>query len=68
LITTNFNHPYLKVQNELSREFTNLKLGENWVSNITYIWINGHGNYLTAVIDLVDKKVVGWALSEGMTT
>tara|TARA_B100000809_G_scaffold228877_1_gene242171 strand:- start:10 stop:309 length:300 start_codon:yes stop_codon:yes gene_type:complete len=38
------------------------------VSDITYIRVNDDWNYLTTVIDLADRKVVGWPLSEDMTT
>ena len=68
VITTDSNHPYLIAKNELNREFTSLKLGEKWVSDITYIRVNDHWNYLTTIIDLADRKVVGWSLSEDMTT
>ena len=68
VITTDSNHPYLIAKNELNREFTSLKLGEKWVSDITYIRVNDHWNYLTTIIDLAGRKVVGWSLSEDMTT
>ena len=43
-------------------------LGEKWVSDITYIQVNDEWNYLTTIIDLADRKVVAWTLSEDMTT
>ena len=52
----------------LDREFTSLKLGETWISDITYIRVNDHWNYLTTIIDLADRRVVGWTLSEDITT
>jgi putative transposase len=30
--------------------------------------VNNEWNYLTTVIDLADRKVVGWSLSKDMTT
>lgn len=30
--------------------------------------MNDHWNYLTTIIDLADRKIVGWSLSEDMTT
>jgi putative transposase len=68
VITTDSNYPYLIAKNELNREFTSLKLGEKWVSHITYIRVNDDWNYLTTIIDLADRKVVGHSLSENMTT
>ena len=58
------NHPFSIAKNELDRDFMSLKLGEKWVSDITYIrW-----NYLTTIIDLADRRIVGWSLSEDMRT
>jgi putative transposase len=37
-----------------------------WVSYITYIRTEKGWAYLTAVIDLFDRKVIGWSLSETM--
>jgi len=42
----------------MNRDFTSLKLGEKWVSDITYIRVNDDWNYLTAIIDLADRKIV----------
>ncbi|MFL0076378.1 IS3 family transposase [Tenacibaculum maritimum] len=66
--TTNSNDNLSIAKNELDRNFTSLKLGEKWVSDITYIRVNDHWNYLTTIIDLADKRVVGWSLSKDMTT
>jgi len=68
VVTTDSKHGFPIANNELNRDFTSLKLGEKWVSDITYIRVNDHWNYLTTIIDLADRKVVGWALSEDMTT
>ena len=68
VITTDSNHSFPIANNELNREFTSYKLGEKWVSDITYIRVNDDWNYLTTIMDLADRKIVGWALSEDMTT
>ena len=68
VVTTDSNHDHLIAKNELNREFSTFKLGEKWVSDITYIRVNDDWNYLTTIIDLADRKVVGWSLSEDMTT
>lgn len=65
--TTDSKHDFPIAKNELNRDFSSLKLGQKWVSDITYIRVNDHWNYLTTIIDLADRKVVGWALSEDMT-
>ena len=68
VITTNSKHSFPIAENELNRDFTSLKLGEKWVSDITYIRVNDNWNYLTTILDLADRKIVGWSLSEDMTT
>ena len=45
-----------------------MKLGEKWVSDITYIRVKDDWNYLTTIMDLADRRIVGWSLSEDMTT
>ena len=42
------------------------KGGQKWVSDITYLRTCGGWVYLTVVLDLFDRKVIGWALSDGM--
>jgi putative transposase len=37
-----------------------------WVSDITYIRTGKGWLYLTIVLDVFDRKVVGWALSSDM--
>jgi putative transposase len=66
VITTEADHQYLIAKNELNRDFYRLKIGGKWVSDITYIRVNDDWNYLTTIIDLADRKVVGWSLSEDM--
>lgn len=68
VVTTDSKHSFPIANNVLNREFTCLKLGQKWVSDITYIRVNDDWNYLTTIIDLADRKVVGWSLSEDMTT
>ena len=68
VVTTDSKHSFPLANNELDRDFTTFKLGEKWVSDITYIRVNDDWNYLTTIIDLADRKVIGWALSEDMTT
>ena len=68
VITTDSNHPFSIAKNKLDRDFISLKLGEKWVSDITYIRVKDDWNYLTTIMDLADRRIVGWSLSEDMTT
>lgn len=67
VVTTDSKHSFPVVANILNRDFSSDVLGEKWVSDITYIRVNNDWNYLTTIIDLADRKVVGWSLSERMT-
>ena len=68
VVTTDSNHSFGFSENKLNREFDSTTLGQKWVSDITYIRVNNDWNYLTTIMDLADRKVVGWSLSEDMTT
>ncbi len=65
-VTTDSQHQYAVSENLLKRNFTAATLGQAWVSDITYIQTIAGWLYLTIVLDLADRKVVGWALSETM--
>ena len=65
-ITTNSNHKYPIVPNKLNRNFTTETPNEVWVSDITYIATKEGWLYLTVVLDLWDRKIIGWALSKTM--
>ena len=64
--TTDSAHDYPVVKNLLNREFTAEKPGQKWVSDITYIPTEEGWLYLTTVLDLADRKVIGWALSDSL--
>ncbi len=64
--TTQSNHSYRIAPNILQRNFNVERPGQAWVSDITYIWVNNQWMYLTTVIDLADRMVIGWSLSSNM--
>lgn len=53
-------------ENKLNREFNVNRENLAWVSDITYVRTGQGWLYLTSVIDLFDRKVIGWALSATM--
>ena len=67
VVTTDSNHSYTIAKNILERDFKCDTIGKKWVSDITYIRVNDDWNYLTTIMDLADRKIVGWSLSEDMT-
>ncbi len=67
VVTTDSKHKYPIVENKLNRNFS---AGQNmpiWVSDITYIRTNQGWLYLTVVIDLFDRKVIGWSQSKNLS-
>jgi transposase InsO family protein len=65
--TTDSNHKLPVSDNVLGQEFHAAYPGEKWVSDITYLPTDNGWLYLTAVIDLWDRKVVGWSMSEDLS-
>lgn len=63
---TDSKHDYPVANNLLNRDFSAEKPGQKWVSDLTYIRTGEGWLYLTAILDLADRKVVGWALSDTM--
>lgn len=66
--TTNSNHRLPVSPNLLQQNFEANKANEKLVSDITYIWTDEGWLYLAVVMDLYSRKVIGWALSERMTS
>lgn len=64
--TTNSRHQLPVAPNRLDRAFTPERLGQVWVSDITYIPSNQGWLYLTTIMDLADRQILGWSLSKGM--
>ncbi|GHV18774.1 transposase [Spirochaetia bacterium] len=65
--TTNSNHGLPVCENILNRDFHASVPGEKWVSDITYLRTAEGWLYLTMVLDLFDRKIIGWAFSNDMT-
>jgi putative transposase len=66
IITTDSRHNYPVVENKLKRDFSVTRRGQVWVSDITYIRTWQGWLYLTVIIDLYDRKVIGWAFSRSL--
>jgi len=66
-VTTDSKHNYPVAPNILDREFYASNPGEVWVSDLTYVRTKNGWLYLTVIIDLYDRKVIGWSMSKGMS-
>ena len=67
VVTTDSGHKYPVAENKLDRIFSAKLQGQVWVSDITYINTAKGWLYLTVIIDLFDRKVVGWSLSRDLS-
>ena len=67
-VTTDSTHNYPVAPNILDRKFRAKRPGQIWVSDITYVRTKNGWLYLTVIIDLYDRKVIGWSMSRGLTT
>lgn len=61
--TTDSGHSYPVAGNLLDRRFAPGELNQVWVSDITYLPSQEGWLYLTTVMDLADRQIIGWALS-----
>jgi transposase InsO family protein len=66
--TTNSNHKLPVAPNLLQQNFAASRPNEKWVSDITYVWTEEGWLYLAVVMDLYSRMVVGWSMSERMTS
>jgi len=67
-ITTDSNHKYPIAPNLLQQNFDVETMHQVWVSDITYIQTEQGWSYLTVIIDLFNRKVMGWSMAIRKTT
>lgn len=67
LVTTDSKHRYPVVENKLDRDFSAGGSGRAWVSDITYVKTAKGWLYLTVILDLFDRKVIGWSQSSDLS-
>lgn len=65
-VTTDSKHDYPVALNLLNREFTVEKINTCWISDITYIRTGEGWPYLSVIIDLFSRMVVGWSMAAHM--
>lgn len=51
----------------LDRQFVGERPNQKWNADFTYIWTAEGWLYVSAVIDLFSRRVVGWSMSASMT-
>ena len=65
-VITNSKHTEPISPNVLQQDFKAEAPKRKWVSDLTSIWTVQGWLYLTIILDLFDRRIVGWALSERM--
>jgi len=66
--TTDSAHGLVVADNILNRNFYASYPGEKWVSDITYLRTTDGWLYLATVLDLFDRKVIGWSMGRDMAS
>jgi len=66
-VTTNSDHVYPIAPNLLKQDFWTDAANRIWISDITYIRTWQGWLYLTIILDLFNRKVVGWSMSDRLT-
>ncbi len=64
--TTDSNHGFSISENILDRNFTPKGPSRVWVSDITYIRTKEGWLFLTVIMDLYDRKIIGWSMSTSL--
>jgi len=64
--TTDSKHNLRVSPNLLDRNFDVKQVNTVWVSDLTYIPTDKGWRYLTVIMDLADRAVVGWTMSQTM--
>lgn len=66
-VTTDSSHDYKVAPNLLNRDFHREEPAVACVSELTYVPVVHGFIYLTVVLDLFDRKPIGWSISNGMS-
>jgi putative transposase len=66
--TTKRNKTHPVAPNLLKRDFDADKPDQKWLADITYIATLEGWLYLAAILDLYTRRIVGWAMSDRMTS
>ena len=67
-VTTQRNESHRRAPNLLAGDFTATQFNDKWLSDITYILTQEGWLYLVDIQDVFSRRIVGWSMSERMTT
>ena len=66
--TTYSKHNLPVLDNRLNQDFSTTAPNQKWGSDIAYLWTEQGWLYLAVILDLYSRQVIGWSMSERMTT
>jgi len=64
--TTDSDHPHPVAPNRLQRDFKASAPDRKWACDLTYLFTDEGWLYLSVVIDLFSRRVVGWSMSDDL--
>jgi putative transposase len=67
-VTTESRHGYAVAPNLLARQFDVARPDQVWVGDISYVWTAEGWLYVSTLLDLYSRKVVGWAMRNRIDT
>ena len=62
--TTDSEHDHPIAPNRLDQNFAAAAPNQKWACDLTYIWTDEGWVYLSVVIDLFSRKIIGWSMSD----
>jgi transposase InsO family protein len=65
-VTTQSRHNLPVAENLLNKPFATDRANKVWLSDITYIWTQEGWLYLSAVLDLFNREIIGWSMAESL--
>jgi len=65
--TTNSKHTYPVSPDLLNQNFAAQSMNQIWTSDITYIRTIAGWLYLTVIMDLFNRQIIGWSMSDRLT-
>ncbi len=66
-VTTDSNHKEPIAHNLLDQVFVGDFINDAWTSDLTYVWTGSGWLYLTVIMDLYNREIIGHSFSKRMT-
>ena len=65
--TTDSKHTLPVAANSLNRNFSVNRPNQSWVADITYLYTQEGWLYLSTIMDLYSRKIIGWSMHRRIT-